>query len=287
MSAAMEEMDRIEVQHTPNPTPVDLASQPQAAAVPAGDASGQPWYARLTLASMLERFSRSPRSNALLGVCEDGFPMLFDFTDPRPGPLAVLGDAHSGKTGLLRLVVHSAVRYNPSSQVQVAVISNHPEEFAEFSGQGAYRRYSLGVFDSEDPAAGQALMDVAAAAEEQYRQKKNDLIQLLVLDGLGFVPYAAGDVQLNLEWLLKFGPALRVWPIAALHTYAALKLGRWLRHFHTRLIGHMPPEPAARLALQSGLDSQDLLSGRQFAVHTGERWMKLWLPLIEDSRRME
>lgn len=73
----------------------------------------------LPLAARLEEV---PRQAAVLGLDEDGVPMLLRLPSPEVGHVLVSGTTGSGKTALLRSMVVSLALHNRQGEVQLVVI---------------------------------------------------------------------------------------------------------------------------------------------------------------------
>jgi DNA segregation ATPase FtsK/SpoIIIE-like protein len=74
-------------------------------------------HQQLSFDQFVKRYPLTPRT-AALGYCDDGLPMLFDLTDPRTGPVLVLGDSDAGKSNLVKVLVQSAVHFNTPKDFQ-------------------------------------------------------------------------------------------------------------------------------------------------------------------------
>lgn len=232
----------------------------------------------MTLRQAIASFSHLPPQTAILGVCEDGLPVLLDLTDDRPGPLMVCGDDGVGKTDLMQALVQTAISLNSSNEVKYSVIASAPEQWAALDGARTRDRHCFGFASAYSDEAGGVIMKLAEIAEQRRTGRGNGPAILLVIDDLQFMARADFDVRLNFEWLLKNGPSLQVWPVVSLPTQAALDMSRMVTYFHTRLIGHMESSPGNRLSLYDGLDAENLEPGKQFAVRVDDQWLNFWLP---------
>ena len=76
-----------------------------------------------------------PGGSLLLGLAEDGLPVLLDLYDPAPGPLLVAGDGGSGKTAFLQSLARAA-GLQDSSDIQFGVITPFPEEWISLEFRG-------------------------------------------------------------------------------------------------------------------------------------------------------
>ncbi len=68
------------------------------------------------------------RGSLLLGLAEDGLPVLLDLYDPAPGPLLVAGDGGSGKTAFLQSLARATGLQDPGD-IQFGVVTPFPEEW--------------------------------------------------------------------------------------------------------------------------------------------------------------
>ncbi len=254
---------------TPTPTPTVVVARPNP--TPAG-------ISVLNLEQFLQRYRDLPEQTAALGYCDDKLPVLFDFTQASAGPLLILGDHGAGKTNLLRVLLSSAARNSAPHQFKYLIIGSHPEEYASLTEEGKSAKHCLDLLGTYDQQAHKAIVRMAALAEERYNHQRVDPPALVVIDDMKFLTNADTDVRLNFEWLVKHGPAVRVWPVVALQTEAALDMGRWTAHFRTRIIGKMPERAANRLGMYTGLNANALENGKQFGVYVNQSWMRFWAP---------
>ncbi|MDR3575660.1 MAG: FtsK/SpoIIIE domain-containing protein [Anaerolineaceae bacterium] len=232
------------------------------------------------LAELLNKFNYIPPQTAFLGVCEDGQPVLFDLTDHRVGPLMIMGDPGSGKTTLLKVMVQSAVAINSPSEINYLVISQKPQDWQDLTAEGLRTGHCLAETVKEPAETAEWLMNLSDMVEKRYNGKELSAPVLVILDDLRFVIGADTSVRLNLEWLLKMGPAMHIWPVVTLRTADAMTMGRWTSQFRTRFLGHMSNEGVNRLGLFNGLDAEKLAPGKQFAIHVQEDWLTFKLPQL-------
>jgi energy-coupling factor transporter ATP-binding protein EcfA2 len=203
---------------------------------------------------------------------------LFDLTDHRVGPLLIIGDTGSGKTALLKVMVQSAVAINSPSEINYLVFSQNPQDWQDLTTEGLRTGHCLAEIVKEPEETDEWLMRLSDMVEKRYNGKELSAPVLVILDDLRFVVGADTSIRLNLEWLLKIGPAMHIWPAATLRTADALAMGRWTSQFRTRFLGHMPNAGVNRLGIFNGLDAEKLAAGRQFAIHVQEDWLTFRLP---------
>ncbi len=237
----------------------------------------------VTLVQFLEKFGQLNDPTIPIGVTDAARPLLLDLADPQPGPILVLGDEGSGNTDLLKVLAHSACANQSSQEIKFLVISSQPEEWRTWLDSLQKPERCLAILEKDSSGVGDWIIQLAEQAEQRFTRRHSSAPILLLVDGLDFISRAESDVQLNFEWLCHNAPWVQIWPVATLPTGMALEMGRWTRHFHTRLMGKMPNRAAVRLGLSSGFDSEGLAAGRQFAVRIQDEWIKFWLPLTHST----
>jgi len=216
-----------------------------------------------------------PIQTAILGMCEDGYPVLFDLLDERPGPLLITGETGCGKTRLLKMIIKTAISLNSPYEVRYSLVTSNPDEWSEFSTPGGH---CLAATPEYESAAGDNIIRLAEIASARRKGRQEGAAILLVVDDLRFINRVDADVRLNFEWLLKYGPAAGIWPVVSLSEQNALEMPRVVSQFHTRIIGKMSAASSKRLAIFDGLASENLETGKQFAVRVQDDWLSFWLP---------
>ena len=178
----------------------------------------------------------------LLGMADDGLPVLLDLYDPAPGPLLVAGDSGCGKTAMLQSLARLAGLQDPGD-IQFGVVTPFPEEWSALENLPD----CLGIWPSFHPSARAFLGRLADWAEGLPGTRQ---AILLLFDGFDLL--SGRDLE-------------------ALHDY-----------FHTRLLGHVKNNHHARILTdepQAAL--ADLLPGAQFGLSHSGSWLKFWLPPVD------
>ncbi len=78
----------------------------------------------VTLAGLIERvpLSRVPQCTAVMGLADDGAPLLARLTSPEVGHVLISGKAGSGKTSLMIAMLLSLAHYNQPRHVQIVAM---------------------------------------------------------------------------------------------------------------------------------------------------------------------
>lgn len=187
------------------------------------------------LREIINQLRPLPPYNALLGICEDGLPFLFDLSDPSPGSILITGKAGSGKSRLLRGILTSASAMNRADQVAFNLICT---DFGLFSGVNR-SAHCINSVSTYDRASSELIVDLAKIAEQRKSGRQRGPIIILAIDNLAtLLSYNEFELFSHLKWLVKFGPESGIWPLATLKAGKLNKYGkRLLEQFGTHLVG--------------------------------------------------
>lgn len=215
-----------------------------------------------------------PDGSLLLGMAEDGLPVLLDLYDPAAGPLLVAGDGGSGKTAFLRSLAHASNLRDPGD-IQFGVLTPFPEEWTALETLPN----CLGIWPAYHPSAQGFLSQLVSwtGALPKTRQAV-----LLLCDGLDLMTGSNFQYQPDLRWLLMYGPERQVWPVVTVNPGRLTHSQAWWDYFHTRVIGQVKHLHNAQLLVNDpGISLADLLPGRQFGLSQPDGWLRFWLPPLE------
>jgi hypothetical protein len=225
-----------------------------------------------------DRITPLPEGSLLLGLAEDGLPLMLDLYDPAPGPLLVAGDRGSGKTGLLKSLAQASDCKNPGD-IQFGVITPFPEEWTE---QEALPN-CLGIWPACHPAATDFLSQMVSWADALPRSRQ---VVLVLVDGLDLLTAGEFRIQQDLRWLLMYGPERQVWPVVTVNPGHLTHPETWLDYFQTRILGQVKRQETARSLINDSETNLAVLeAGTQFGLSRPDGWLKFWFPPIEQGDR--
>jgi hypothetical protein len=248
----------------------ELAEEEQAHHVSHTIAAGLP-----TLESVIANASPLPREAILLGIAEDGLPVLLNLNDPIPGPILIAGDQASGKTKFLQMIARAAELLHTPAGIQYVVITQFPEEWAGFQEN----QINAGIYSAQHSNTHELLQSLFDWA---HNNKGEERSILLIIDNFESIKNIDSQAGQNLRWLLLRGPSRRVWPIIAVNIHNARKVEAWLAFFRTRVFGRIQnAQDSNFIAGYASETLKDLASGSQFAMREGNKWLKFWSPSID------
>jgi hypothetical protein len=233
-----------------------------------------------TLNETLARLRGLPPQTAILGVCDDRLPVLLDLADPAPGALLVAADQRERRQALLRVLVETAAMLNSPRSVQFLVLSSQPDEWQQHLQDMQIARHCLGIESIKEGGADRWLAKLAGWTDQRRHGANNGPAVLLVVDNLADMLDLEYEARVNFDWLIKDGPAVKIWPVVAMDAHQTPHVTRWLRLFKSRILGYAFDEKVYRqLAPLSEKESMNFLEQDRFAVQVGETWLKFRVPL--------
>jgi hypothetical protein len=228
-----------------------------------------------SLESVIADASPFPSEALLLGLAEDGLPVLLNLNDPIPGPILIAADQSSGKTKLLQMMARAVELLRSPSDIQYGVITSYPQEWEGFE----QNQLNAGVYSAQHDNTQEFLQSLFDWA---HNNKGNNQFILLFIDDLESLKSMDPQTEQNLRWLLLRGPSRRVWPIVTINAHNSRNMESWLSFFRTRLFGRtQDAQDSNFIAGTSSEDLQDLISGSQFAIREGNQWLKFLSPSID------
>ena len=241
----------------------------------------------LTVGGLMESIKPAPKRSILLGKCVDGLPFLLELGDPELGAILIACDSGCGKTHQLQVMVDSAVRTHAPHDLQVTILTLNPDEWSGVSQKPKQKKFIQGCFawyDARSAGMIESLTELAEARREGERQGADIL---LILDDLAAIEDLPMEAQVNLRWLMEYGPQSAIWVVGALDARQASTMRYWVDPFRTRIIGHVvSKQNVESLVLRSDLPKHSAEPG-EFQVWTGESWLAYRLPLLGDLRTLE
>jgi hypothetical protein len=235
-----------------------------------------------TLAQMIASLPKPPHYATLLGACEDGLPFLIDLTNPAPGSFLAIGDSASGKTNLLRSLLHSACWLNSPEKFNCNIIAGHPDKYRDLDKMD----HCHAILPVDEQAVESLITELVATAETRKHNHDQDQAVILAIDDLAaLIPFLDDKGYASLYWLIRHGPLYRVWTIAGLSSEQAEQVdARFLSAFRTRLFGYMHNERLAqRLGGDNNLATRQLEKGKQFFVPYGGEWLRFWICMTAET----
>lgn len=241
------------------------------------------------LDQLLRRTGPLPPYTALLGICADGRPYLFDLNNPKPGSILISGGSRCGKTSLLRALLASICRLNPPEKVKFGVLAKQEDEWCDFLDTS----HCVGLLPAGDRSAIEIIEDFASIVVQRqellarpdfdgrFQDEQDGPILLLAVDDLVALKRTLSENSFNLLcWLAYYGPQCGVWVLATLSA-GQLRSEQpvFHSHFRTRMFG----STAGTESNPMGPEATPNLEPGQFALQTSRGWVRFWSPFVEPS----
>ncbi len=211
-----------------------------------------------------------PDSTALLGLTEDGIPLLARLASPQVAHILVAGTTGSGKSVLLRAIALSLLMTYSADTLRMICLDPKGRTFRSFEGAPHLLRPPV----NEMPEALEALRSLLRAMEVRDRRGKSAPCVAVLIDELADLIFTGGDdVTESLTRLVQRGREAGIHVVAATQRpSSAIMTGLMRANFPLRLVGKVVSASDARVASGRGGTDAHLLSGRGdfLAVGGGE-----------------
>lgn len=223
------------------------------------------------LQKVLNNIGPLPATALFLGLADDGLPVLLDLWNPAAGPILVAGDSQTGKTGFLKTIIRFVNFTRHPQEIQYSVIANSSSEWEGYADDP----HCLGIFPAVHKRVTQLTRALAAWIEINQTSRQS---VLLLIDGLDDFIFWNRGLDQELQKILLYGPAKKVWPVISINLETFQNVD-WLKFFHTRVFGYTK---YSRIIIKDdgnchqGLDS--LSKGVEFRVKKNSQWIHFRIP---------
>ncbi|MBN1953820.1 MAG: DNA translocase FtsK [Anaerolineae bacterium] len=222
---------------------VRVARQGAAVQVEVPRQDPQPVY----LIPLLEGLRDVPPVTAVLGLADDGTPLLIRLPSPDVAHILVAGTTGSGKTALLRTMVLSlALRHPRRGDLLLVLIDPKGRAFADMAELSQLSRPVV----SRVEEAVESLGSLVRLMEQRDRKGLNAPPVVVVIDELTDLMMVGGrEAEQRLTRLLQRGREAGIHVVAATQKPTAAVIGSLVKaNFPVRLVGKVTSAEDARVA---------------------------------------
>ena len=231
------------------------------------------------LLPLCNRLALIPPYTAVLGVEENGTPLLVRLTAPDVAHILIAGTTGSGKTALARTLITSLAMHNRQSEVQLVLIDPKGRGF----GPLAQLPHVLGEVACDVPSAMERLRWVMEEMERRDRHQLSRPLLVVAVDELADLLHVGGQpVEAMLTRLSQRGREAGIHLVACTQKPTAALIGGAMKaNFPVRLVGTVATKDEARYATGLADSGAEKLEGKGdfLLVAKGEqvRFQAAWL----------
>ena len=210
--------------------------------------------------ALRRRLRRLPPLTAILGVDEEGSPLLLNIASPDVAHVLVAGATGSGKTVLLKMMVLSLALYNPQSKLQLALIDPKARGLSAL----AAAPHLIRPIESDANQAVALLEGLTLEMERRDRLHISRPAIVVVIDELADLRLVAGKrVEKALTRLTQRGREAGVHLILATQRPASTIVGGLIKaNLPVRLVGAVATPEDAKVATGIAASGANRLRGR-------------------------
>lgn len=235
---------------------------------------------RNTVGCLIKSTPGSRSRKLLLGVFDDGMPLFFNFLQQELAPLLINCDAGCGKTHQLQVIADSAMQQQQKDMTSFYVFSLNPAEWCDLQQRAPKNNAEIHAVSWNDPAAIRMIEGLTSTAEKRFEDPKKAADIYLFLDDLPGLLQLDIEAQVNLRWLLSYGPQVQIWPVAALETVKQDDLMFWTNCFKSIIQGCSEWPSYGSLNDTVACMISSALEPGEFSLCLGKRWLKYRLPML-------
>jgi S-DNA-T family DNA segregation ATPase FtsK/SpoIIIE len=201
------------------------------------------------LLPMVARLREVPRQTAVLGLDEEGVPLLLRLPSPEVGHVLVAGTTGSGKTALARSMAVSLALHNRQGEVQMVVIDPKGRGYGVLEGLPHLLRPVV----RETYEAAYVLSELVGEMLRRDREKVQEPRLVVVIDEMADLVEAGGlGVARSITRLTQRGREAGIHVIGCTQKPTVEAIGSLVKsNFPVRLVGSVASPEDAKVA--SGL----------------------------------
>jgi len=211
------------------------------------------------------RLPQVPRQTAILGLDEEGVPLLLRLPSPEVGHVLVAGTTGSGKTALARSIVLSLAMNNRQSDVQLAIIDPKRRGFGLLDGLPHLVRP---VAWDQDEAV-DLLREIIERMEWRDREQAQEPRLVVVIDEMADLVTMGGPiVEQSITRLTQRGREAGIHVIGCTQKPTASAIGSLVKsNFPVRLVGSVTcPEDGKVATGLKGVGAEKLMGRGDFLL---------------------
>lgn len=216
--------------------------------------------APVRLIPLCNRLALIPPCTAVLGLEENGTPLMLRLTSPDVAHVLVAGTTGSGKTALARTLLTSLAMHNRPEDVQLVLIDPKQRGFGPLT---RLPHASLGIASTPDEAV-QRLEQVVHEMELRDRERRNRPLIVVAIDELADLIQTGGaKVDAVLTRISQRGREAGVHLVACTQKPTAGLIGGAIKaNFPVRLVGAVAGKDEARYATGISDSGAERLEGK-------------------------
>ncbi len=216
--------------------------------------------ARVTLQSVLKRVTDIPPTTAVLGLDEDGVPLLLRLSSPEVAHVLIAGTTGSGKTALARTMILSLALHHSLRDLSLVLIDPQGQGYRPLADLPHLAR-PLATTPEEAEAVLAWMVDVM---EERYRQGTWRPCVICFVDELADLMLTAGSrIEPLLTRLVQRGRSAGMHVVACTQKPTMAVIGSLVKsNFPVRLVGSVTSPEDARVATGLKQTGAERLLGR-------------------------
>jgi len=216
--------------------------------------------AHVTLQSVLRRLTDIPPTTAVLGLDEDGVPLLLRLSSPEVAHVLIAGTTGSGKTALARTMILSLALNHSLRDLSLVLIDPQGRGYRPLAALPHLARPLATTADEAE----EILSWMVGVMEERHRRENSTPCLVCFIDELADLMLTAGSrIEPLLARLVQRGRSAGIHVVACTQKPTITVIGSLVKsNFPVRLVGSVTSPEDARVATGLKQTGAEKLLGR-------------------------
>mgnify|MGYP001563291549 FL=1 len=193
---------------------------------------------RPILSKIVEWITPLPDYAVLLGMANDGFPVLLNAQDTGSNNIVIWDKLARQSLHILKVISEYLFFHHKSKEIEFIVLTLYPEDYGELNkyGMGMKGKTScIGIIPFGSKLAEQVMAGLAGWIHERHNSSKQPVIVLV--DGLENVEKMSVEFQNHFRYLLDMGRRKNVYVVGTSSKSLFHKVQKWLDGFGIEIYG--------------------------------------------------
>lgn len=246
---------------------------------PATPAPGSPVSPLLTgedptLERLIAGLKPQPSHSSILGLCEDGLPLIVDLWDPSPGSILVRATHALNRVRFLANFLSATIRLNHPADFHYFLIGTKPDRYT-----GMDSKHCQLAVSPRDPRAMEIVYTLTGLAEQRRTKRGRSPLQCLVIDDLStFLASHNQETGIHLKWLVRHGARRGIWVIAAHNPQNSTRDAQHLANqFGTQIFAETERQITAQPA-PPAVRGSAFPAANYYTLKLGSTWIRFVVP---------
>lgn len=193
---------------------------------------------RMSLKDVVYKMGLMPKGVVLLGIAEDGLPVLLHARDSKAPNIIIWNRLARQGLRILKVIAEYLFSHHKSDKIEFVVFTRNPGDWGELNDYGFGTNSNtacIGIIPIYSELAEVVMRGLARWANESHKSAKAPVI--LMIDDMENLESASSDFKLNLRYILLRGREKHLYSVGTSNKNNFHKVQQWLDGFQREIYG--------------------------------------------------